>query len=651
MSDEKPNLSRRKLLGGLGTIGAAGAFGGAATSSLLWDEEKFGNATNPNVLQAGALDLAVDWEEHYVDWIGTETEYDVRRIDSAEDLQPGETYLPPNNPMIAVDQEVFTALWQDTVIEKQDIVKEEAGPDGPNDQPDPVVTLEDVKPGDFGEVTFSYHLFGNPGFVSMCGEVHADVDNGIVEPEDKVNGHTPDESDGTEDGDLGDHIQAKLFYDRNCDNLHQGGEVEVMFVTDVSESMGEPYSGTPDVDDNTGDANQAGDNTRLEAIKAHMGDHPDLGNDVDLLSAIASCGGGDIEVGSVSTAVNLHHLDNLDNGDDDDGTQVGFDDGGLGANLDRALTPANAGDDDGNGTNDYQDLKNLFGPATDFSPDFVTEDPVNNGTDNDGVNGPDEYEAERPYVEDGGTSVPTGIERAHRSLIPGGFTAAASGKEGIDPSGNADFPGDVRKLIVVFTDGKPGETSLSEAEQTAADAQLDSIEILPVIINDNPSNDDISYANALSTDGLSPLFAGSYSELGSAMETVRTVICNSAGGEEIIAGPMPINELIGGQADGDWNGLEDCVLLSPNATGIAAAEQFGQYCQAPSNTGCVAMEWWLPYDIPGVNDNIVQTDRFEFQVSFEAVQCRHNTNEDGMPIQTLPGADAENNAQHHADDD
>jgi len=631
MSDDKPSISRRKLLGGLGTIGAAGAFGGAATTSLLWDEEKFGNVSNPNVLQAGALDLAVDWEEHYVDWLGAETEYDVRRIDSAEDLQPGETYLPPNNPMIAVSEEEFTSLWQDTIIEEQDLVKEEAGPDSPNDQPDPVVTFEDVKPGDFGEVTFGYHLFGNPGFVSMCGEVHADEDNGITEPEDKVNGHAPDESDGTEGGDLGDHIQAKLFYDRNCDNLHQGGEIEVMFVTDVSESMGEPFSGTPDVDDNTGDANEAGDNTRLEAIKAHMGDHPDLDDDVDLLSNIASCDSGDPEVGSISCSATLNHADDLDDNDDDPGAGGNPSDADGPALLDKALGAVTA--------TDYDDLKSLFGPGADFEPDWLTDDPDVN------------YEAERPYVEDGGTAVPAGIERAHRALIPGGFTAAASGKVGIDPSGNADFPGEVRKLIVVFTDGKPGETTLAEAQQTADDAQLDSVDILPVIVNADPSGDDVDYANALATEGLNPLFAANYSELGDAIETVQTVVCSSAGGEEIIAGPMPINELIGGQQEGDWNGLEDCVLLRPDATGIAAAEQFGQYCQAPSNTGCVAMEWWLPYDIPGVNDNIVQTDRLEFQVSFEAVQCRHNTNEDGMPVQTLPGADAENNAQHYANDD
>jgi len=81
-----------------------------------------------------------------------------------------------------------------------------------------------VKPGDFGEVTLSYHLFGNPGFASVCAEELADDDNGILESEDKVNGHTLDESDGTEGGDLGEHVQAQLWYDPNCDNRFAGDE-------------------------------------------------------------------------------------------------------------------------------------------------------------------------------------------------------------------------------------------------------------------------------------------------------------------------------------------------------------------------------------------------------------------------------------------
>jgi predicted ribosomally synthesized peptide with SipW-like signal peptide len=46
---------------------------------------------------------------------------------------------------------------------------------GPNPQTtasgDPLVDLDDVKPGDFGEVTFSLHLCGNPGYISMTGDL------------------------------------------------------------------------------------------------------------------------------------------------------------------------------------------------------------------------------------------------------------------------------------------------------------------------------------------------------------------------------------------------------------------------------------------------------------------------------------------------
>jgi hypothetical protein len=628
MSNETDGLSRRKLLGGLGTIGTAGILGGAATSSLLWDEEKFGNANDPNVLQAGALDLKVDWEEHYFDWRGdevfvddpetgedTDERYDVRRIGGVEDLEPGEVGLPPNYPLIAVPEEQFAEVWEDSIVEESDLT----------DQPDPVITLEDVKPGDFGEVTFSYHVFDNPGFVSFCGEVHEDSDNGVNEPEDKVNGHDPDGSDGTEGGDLGDYVQAKVFVDDNCDNIHQEeGEIEVMFVTDVSESMESNFPGTPDVDGDSGDSAAGG--TALEAVKAHMGDHPGIGSDVNVLSEIAACGGDGVEVGSVSCADRVNHADNLDDGDGDDGPggSSGFDADGP-ANLDKALGPTT--------DPDYAELKNLYGPGTDFSPDFQTDDPDTN------------YEAERPYVEDGGSTVPDGLLRGFRALLPDGFsTSSGFGTvEGIDPSGNADFPSEVQKLIVVFTDGRPGEADPGFGEMVSDAAEAEGIGVLPVIVNDSPAPNDVDFANALATTGISPEIATNYSELGTAMGGLVDLICDaaSADGEEILVGPAPINEVI--------SEFEECLLLEPSTE--ATSEQFGGLCHEPSVTNCIALEWWLPYDLPDVNDNIIQTDRLEFQVSFEAVQCRHNVDEEGGPIQTLPEADAENNAQHYDDED
>lgn len=174
--DSRFDFSRRKLLGSVATIGAAGAIGGASTTALLWDEEKFGNQSNPNILQAGELDLKVDWEGRYYNWIG-ETGY-----------------------------QSFSS-------------------DGEVDQPGPIITLEDVKPGDVIEVTQSAHIYGNPAFLGWHYEEHEDTDNAgvenenMTEPEDKVNGHPLDQSDGTDgDGDLDEYMEVLIWYD-DGDNL------------------------------------------------------------------------------------------------------------------------------------------------------------------------------------------------------------------------------------------------------------------------------------------------------------------------------------------------------------------------------------------------------------------------------------------------
>lgn len=57
-------LSRRKALAALGTIGAASAGAGLGTSAYFSDQETFEN----NQLVAGSLDMHIGWEEHYSDW-------------------------------------------------------------------------------------------------------------------------------------------------------------------------------------------------------------------------------------------------------------------------------------------------------------------------------------------------------------------------------------------------------------------------------------------------------------------------------------------------------------------------------------------------------------------------------------------------------
>ena len=62
MSDDNlTNLTRRKVLGSIGAIGAGAALGGAGTMAFFSDDETFTN----NQLVAGSLDLKVDWQQTY----------------------------------------------------------------------------------------------------------------------------------------------------------------------------------------------------------------------------------------------------------------------------------------------------------------------------------------------------------------------------------------------------------------------------------------------------------------------------------------------------------------------------------------------------------------------------------------------------------
>lgn len=56
MADDDSKLTRRRVLGGLATVGAAGAIGGAGTWAAFSDDED----SNGNYVQAGTRDLQID---------------------------------------------------------------------------------------------------------------------------------------------------------------------------------------------------------------------------------------------------------------------------------------------------------------------------------------------------------------------------------------------------------------------------------------------------------------------------------------------------------------------------------------------------------------------------------------------------------------
>ncbi|AZH24694.1 SipW-dependent-type signal peptide-containing protein [Haloplanus aerogenes] len=223
MPDEL-ELSRRKILAAVGSIGAASAGAGLGTSAFFSDQETFEN----NRLVAGELDLRVGYETHYSDWSADEN--DGLAGDVSMDGLDGGTLndaavgLPTQesvegSPLIAVADGADADQFLDntrtesfpTGFESIDTGTEIACDDdgdgllaASGDRP--VIQLSDVKPGDFGEVTITFAPCDNPGFVWANGRLVDAEENGLTEPE----ADDPDEGAGVE---LLDAVRAALWVD------------------------------------------------------------------------------------------------------------------------------------------------------------------------------------------------------------------------------------------------------------------------------------------------------------------------------------------------------------------------------------------------------------------------------------------------------
>jgi len=267
MTDDDPaafELSRRKTLAALGTIGVASAGAGLGTSAYFSDTETFEN----NTLTAGSLDLKVDFEEHYADWINngngdgsTEADIDVEMGVPEADA---DIYLPPGADADPLAKPISLAFPNNTVAEFKDATSIDAYPDTDDDgiqdfpegfdiceedadtpdilssdlrtegyQGEPLIALEDVKPGDFGEVTLSFHLCDNPGYVWFFCDNFVEEENGFTEPELD----DPDE-DGTDEGELADQIEVRAWYD-DGDNIYEpeAQPIDVYHLFDNSGTM------------------------------------------------------------------------------------------------------------------------------------------------------------------------------------------------------------------------------------------------------------------------------------------------------------------------------------------------------------------------------------------------------------------------------
>jgi predicted ribosomally synthesized peptide with SipW-like signal peptide len=277
MKEREFELSRRTILASIGGVGVASVAGGLGTSAFFSDREEFRN----NRLVAGELDLKVDWEEHYSDWSPDEVEglefEPVMDLADIPTTDPGDLLLDPTDPdnWIAFPAGFGDLLYvwvgdvgqfmentvvdaypdadgdglQDTIMTRQQIrtdpeyafyseeekerIYREQFADVPDDlqgRP-PLIALEDVKPGDFGEVTLSLHLFDNPGYIWLTGELVEAAENDHTEPEAKDPQETglPDEGSAnpiTAQVELLDEIQVGIWHD-DGNNLFTDQEVVV----------------------------------------------------------------------------------------------------------------------------------------------------------------------------------------------------------------------------------------------------------------------------------------------------------------------------------------------------------------------------------------------------------------------------------------
>jgi predicted ribosomally synthesized peptide with SipW-like signal peptide len=197
-------LTRRRILGGLGTIGVAGAAAGLGTSAYLSDEESF----EDNMMTAGELDLAVDYVVHEDQ--GSAGTYTINSFTGEVNGESSEDVVTLNGDGTAMSQK-----------------------------------LGDVKPGDYGYSRFCFTIDDNPAYLWACGELTSTSENDYTEPE-------PEDDNG--EGELEEAIDVEVRYCELDDegNLTGDGEGEMIMEGSLREVLTRLQTGIPL--DGTGDA-------------------------------------------------------------------------------------------------------------------------------------------------------------------------------------------------------------------------------------------------------------------------------------------------------------------------------------------------------------------------------------------------------------
>jgi predicted ribosomally synthesized peptide with SipW-like signal peptide len=560
MTDDNqlPALTRRKLLAGIGAVGAASAGAGLGTSAYFSDTESFTN----NNLTAGTLDLLVDWQQTYVadgetTFVNAHPDHDGDGEQSlAADNDAGEiAYSDFPDPDDPDSNGANIPLLNCENVPPMADASYGTDPTTGTDQTS-LVQLGDVKPGDFGEVTFSLHLCDNPGYVWMQADGVAETEGVDTEPELAV--------DETAGGDLARQIQATLWYDADCDNVHDAAEpADVVLTLDFSGSMlYDQFGGVVSEDSVEVDGTTHGETTKIDIVELATRE----------FVAYLDDQGADVQVG-------VAYFDG--EGNDDPVPRTGVLQpltSNLGA-VDTALSGLR------------QKLANVVSgsdPSTPFDGDGDPDPSAGSGIAT-------------------GTYIGEGVDDAQGEL-------ATNGRPG------------VRASNVVLSDGESfngtGSTSYSSPQGAAADARASSpgpaTDIYTVSVGS--ANDDIlqEMAGEAGGAGDDPQFFFDVDDP-VAVPTVFGVLASQFVAEKVIMEDT-LDNVLAALSDGDGVPLDGNTVTVYDEGDDPATDADRDAFEGNGLMYCVALSWELPFDV----GNDVQGDTVAFDVGFYTEQERHN---------------------------
>ena len=556
--DDKLRLSRRKMLAGIGVVGLASAGAGVGTSAFFSDEESF----EDNTLTAGELDLLVDWQQTY-------------------DFGEGNTFVSAHpdhdgdaEQSIAADNDAGQIRYSDFPDEDDEdsnganipslncdnippLSEADFGVDPVTGQEmETLVQFTDVKPGDSGEITFSLHLCDNPGYLWMQADNVADDGGVLTEPEKAVD---PDNL-----GDLGNAIQATLWYDEDCDNVYDGAEpVDIMLTLDFSGSMlYEEYGGLVSTDDIQINGSSYDETTKIDLVELGTRQF------VDYLQSQSA----DVQVG-------VAYFDG--EGSDDNIPRTGI------------LQPLTT------------DLSVVDGALTGLRQklaDVVTGSAPSTPGDGDGD--PD------PFSSNGiatGTYIGEGVDDAQGELATNGRTG-------------------VTYRNIVLSDGESfngtGSTSFSDPIDAADDARAASPSPATDVytISIGSANDSVLQAMAgpAGGSGGDPVF---FNDIDDPLN-IPAVFGNLAAqtvAEKVIMQDS-LGNVLGALADGNGVPLDGNRSTLYDELSDPADDPDREAFRGDGVMHCVALSWELPFEV----GNEVQGDTLGFDLGFYTEQERHN---------------------------